>query len=428
MKNIFSQSALQARQARSAQLLKAILPKDSALLVFAGTPIGKPGGLDQQYYFLPQPEYYWLSGSRRPWGCMVFTLDNGWIHFEKPVSRDEVVWEGEEFNTVEHDVHDLNAWLSKKHISQVSVIGSTDFTGIRHCDLQLQHELKNALDVARRPKDQEEIELIKRAAGAAKKGYEKLSQIIRAGVTERLIQIEFEAETFRHGSHKTPYESIVGAAKRAAVLHAIPTDRVVNKGDLVLIDAGADIFDYCVDITRIFYADGSANSQQKSIYDIVKKAQTECIALAKPGLEWLEVHQKAAEVIGQGLIDLGIIKVKLSEALERGVVGLFFPHGVGHMLGQRVRDVGGHKFNRLPRKVFGTSVRVDLPLEENFLMTFEPGLYFIESLLMNAEAKQNHKDSINWAELDRWMNFGGVRIEDDVVIKANGNLNLTAGI
>lgn len=429
MNSIFSHKVLQHRQMRSAELLKDVLPKDCLLLIFAGNPVGKPGGLDQQYFFLPQPEYYWLSGSRRAGGCITFSKDKGWLHFEKSVSRDEIVWEGEQPFCAEYDISDLPAWMSKNHFQKVCVFGTEDFQGISVVDRQVFLEVKNALDIARRPKDKEEILLIEKAAGAAKKAYQKISEFIRAGVTERQIQIEFEAESFRAGSHKTPYESIVGAARRAAVLHAIPTDKILNSGELVLIDAGADIHDYCVDITRVFYADGKPSSQQKNIYSIVQSAQRECIAFARPGVEWLEVHRKAAEVIGQGLIDLGLIRVSLTEALETGVVGLFFPHGVGHMLGQRVRDVGGHLFGRPPRKVFGTSVRVDLPLEEQFLMTFEPGLYFIEALLMDNDHRGKYKNSLNWSELESfWMKFGGVRIEDDVLIVAAGNRNLTEGI
>ncbi len=428
MEQIFSQKSLTARQDRAAKLLKSQLPEDTLVVIYAGQPITKPGGLDQQYYFLPTPEYLWIAGNRRPGGCMCYSLSEGWVHFAKAVTTEEMVWEGAAPFCHELDISDLEVWTKRKGFKKLAIFGSGSQMNLPELSGDSMNLVKNALDRARRPKDEEEINLIKDCAKAALAGYRHLRNFIREGVTERQIQIEFEYETFKAGSHRTPYETIVGAAERAAVLHALPTEKKVRAGDLVLIDAGADIHDYCVDITRIFYADQKPTTQQREIFEIVHKAQLKAIETARPGVEWHECHKAAAHVIGQGLIDLGLIRGSLQEILELGVVGQFFPHGVGHMVGQRVRDVGGAQLGRPARKVYGNGVRVDLPLEENFLMTFEPGLYFIEALLMQEKNREKFKDIIQYSKLDSWLKLGGIRIEDDVLIRQSGNINLTADI
>jgi Xaa-Pro aminopeptidase len=224
-----------------------------------------------------------------------------------------------------------------------------------------------------------------------------------------------------------PYESIVGSGTNGAILHALPTSRVVRQGELVLIDAGADRADYCVDITRVFPADGAMSSRQKSIFELVRSAQEQGIALCRPGVEWRDVHLTAARVMGQGLCDLGLLKCGIDEAIETGAVAVFFPHGVGHLVGLKVRDAGGTP-NPEPKKYAGARVRVDMPLEENFIMTVEPGLYFIEALIRDGETRQSFRDQVNFAEAEKWLDFGGIRLEDDILVTSGGPQNLTGHI
>ena len=254
MSKIFSDKIVKARQNKSSQILRDKLAENEALVVISGEPQFKPGGLDQQYLFLPLPDYYWLSGSRRSGGCIVYTLSDQWIHFEKGVTSEELVWEGSTPSCHEFDVTDLPEWLKRKKIQKLYLIGKdnrietflngwlseklSETEQLKRESLKL--ELKNCLDRSRRAKDSEEIQLIERAALAAKLGFAHLKNVVRSGITERQIQIEFEYQSFKAGSEKVPYETIVGAAQRAAILHAIPTDRKVQSGDLVLVDAGAD--------------------------------------------------------------------------------------------------------------------------------------------------------------------------------------------
>ncbi len=415
---IFDAATLSERQRRAAARLDEVLKPGEAVRVECGVPLTKPGGWDQTYPFLPHPDYFWLTGSRRSHGVSVYAKGAGWTHFVRPVTREEKVWEGGDEQVMQgQDVANLETWLSQQKFSKLHRLGGPAQTSF--------DEVQEAYNRARRPKDAAEVALVRKLGGIANHGYRRLQECVRAGMTERDVQLEYETAVLRAGSERMPYESIVGAGTNAAILHAIPTARVVQKGDLVLVDAGADIEDYCVDITRVFFADGKPDERQKAVYDTVARAQAASIALCKPGIEWHNVHRASARVIGQGLKDMGVLKGDLDDLLESGAVSLFFPHGVGHMVGLRVRDVGG-KFVTEPKRCYGVRVRVDLPLEENFLMTVEPGLYFIRALLEDAETRQKHRDHVNWDELPKWLNLGGVRLEDDVLVTKSGPDNLTS--
>lgn len=419
---LFDSKTLMERKNRTAKALDKVMGNDAVVLVHAGLPIQKPGGHDQTYSFLPHPDYFWLTSIRRPLCISAYSKSEGWVDFVQPVTRDEKIWEGGGESHPGKDIADFSNWLQTKKFAHTYHLGqhpesfwmdpSRDTTGILE-----------AFNEVRRVKDAEEIALIKKIAAMAAQGYARLPSFIRPGVSERDIQIEYETAVLKAGSEKFPYDCIVGTGTNAAVLHAIPTTRIVKEGEMVLIDAGADVQDYCVDVTRV-YSSGTFSSQQKSLYHLVLKAQTESIKLMKPGTEWKDVHLMSARVIAQGLKDLGILNCSAEDAITNNAIAVFFPHGVGHMVGLRVRDVGG-PYNPNPKKYAGARLRVDIPLKEGHLMTVEPGCYFINALLSDAETRATFRSEINWAETDKWMNVGGVRLEDDIHVTAGGPENLT---
>ena len=425
---LFNPSIIAQRKQKTALALESLLGPEDLVLVMAGEPITKPGGLDQTYPFLPHPDYFWLTGSRRPFGISAFTRKEGWIDFVLPVTKEEKIWEGGATVIPGQPLSEFDPWLRSMKPAKIYVFGQNQ---ARKELSQISEEallpVQEAFHEVRRAKDMAEIELIKSIALMASHGYNRIKNFIRPGVSERDIQIEYETEVLKRGSEKMPYESIVGTGTNAAILHAIPTSRIVKDGEMVLIDAGADVQDYCVDITRVYPANGKFTSQQKSIYDLVKKAQEASIALCRPGTEWKDVHLASAKVMAQGLFDLGILRSSVQESLDTGAIATFFPHGVGHMVGLKVRDVGGRP-NPNPKKYAGARIRVDMPLKENYLMTVQPGLYFIEALLNDDETRTQFKNQINWSEIEKWKTVGGVRLEDDIFITKEGPLNLTAMI
>lgn len=429
---IVDSSFLEARREALSKVLRDVVSDGDLLLFYSGEPVRKPGGLDQTYPFIPHPEYLWLTGLRRPRGVVAFMPSEGWIDFVEHPTVEERLWEGGEDEVSGFDIAQLSTWIDGRAPFRIFAFGQPPAAALDSLkglnrDQELQLGIQEVINRVRRRKDRAEVELIEKAAGFAAKGYRLLSTFITPGLTEREIQIAYEAEVLRAGADKFPYDTIVGSGTNAAVLHAIPTSKVINENELVLVDAGADLFDYCADVTRVFPSSGRFTKQQQDLYDLVLTAEREAIARCSAGVEWREVHRTAAYVLADGLRELSILKCDADTALESEAISVFFPHGVGHMVGLRVRDVGGVA-GKAVDFCCGVRLRVDLVLEENFVMTVEPGLYFVKPLLDKADTRSRFRELINWSELERWREVGGIRIEDNILITKGAAKNLTSQI
>lgn len=426
---IFDDTTIAKRRQRLSLALAPYLATDDLVLFYCGQPISKPGGLDQTYPFLPHPLYFWLTGLRRQGGVTTYSRETGWTDFILPLSKDERIWEGGHQGPAGRSVTELEDWLQKNKFSRSLSLGqvptpNTTALPVAFSD-DLQLDLQECVNSVRRVKDAAEIRLVQQTAQMAHKGYQKIKSVLRPGLSEREIQIAYETEVLLAGSEKFPYDTIVGAGTNAAILHAVPTSRIIQPGDLILVDAGADLHDYCVDITRVFSAEQKFNSRQQQIYDLVLQTQMNVIQHCQVGHEWHDVHRIAARTVAEGLRDLGLLTCSVDTALETGAVAMFFPHGVGHMVGLKVRDVGADP-RKPARHCCGVRVRVDFALQSGFVMTAEPGIYFIPALLDDPVKRQQHHDHIGWSEVEKWRDFGGVRIEDDILITDQGPQNLTA--
>ena len=422
--SVFELQVIQTRQERVAQAFGKDAP---IVLIGAGNPIGKPGGQDQVYPFIPHPQYYWLTGSRRWGGVLAFDPDDGWTHFVRLVTDAERLWEGGGENVVGEDVERLTTWLSARKDQKMVSLGIS-VEGIDSVS-DLAQEMGLRLDGMRRHLDGAELVLLGKAVLATDAGHRKAREIIQPGITERQVQIALEAEMRRCGADEMGYGSIVGAGEHAAVLHFDPGDRVIAGDDLVLIDAGGSVLGYTADVTRTYPAGETFNTQQQAIYDIVLQAELEAISHCRVGVEWHAVHTVAARVMADGLRDLGILKGNTDTLLETGAIALFFPHGVGHMVGLGVRGVGGRAPGRDGSEMYcGARIRVDLPLAKDFVMTVEPGIYFVPALLNDPEKRKAYRDMVAWDLVDTWRAVGGVRIEDNVLITNDAPQILTANI
>lgn len=424
---IFSNDVIMSRQEKSA----AALEKAGVnVLVFSGEPVGTPGGLDQTYPFLPHPRHYWLSGFRRSGCVMAYAPGEGWTSFVRPVDEDEILWEGAPEAPKGIPIQQLGDWLAAHSGRKTVVTGSVP----ANCEFEISDDISEIIDDCRRPKDFEELALMRLAVEAAASGFARARSLVEnpetafAGLTERRIQIELEAEFLRNGANGTGFDTIVAAGTHASVLHFSPGPREVKNGEMVMIDAGAQIHEYSCDVTRTIAAGGKFEPRCRAVYDIVLEAQKAAIAKATPGVEWRDVHIAAATVIADGLKHIGIFHGTTDALVETGSVGMFLPHGTGHMLGLRVRDVGGKIKGRENNTYAGASIRVDMPLREGFVMTVEPGIYFVEPLLNHPERRARYDKFLNREELAKWMNVGGCRIEDDILITAAGHEVLTDGI
>lgn len=285
-------------------------------------------------------------------------------------------------------------------------------------------ELKDQLSELRAIKTEDEVTLIRKANKATAAGHVAAMGAARPGLFEYQVQAELEREFLKGGAFHTGYGSIVAGGPNSGVLHYHHNNRRLKKGDLLLIDAGAEIHGYTADVTRTFPVSGKFTAKQRDVYEVVLEVQNESIAHARPGITSLELHKQSERLLAEGLRALGLSKAGADELVETEAVRAFYPHGLSHMLGLDVHDVGGGKKRRIPVRRNG-KLRYHARLEPGFVITIEPGLYFIPALLDDPKVRRKHKGRIDFGKAERYYNFGGVRIEDDILITAGKAKNLT---
>jgi Xaa-Pro aminopeptidase len=422
----FNKDALVSARRQRAE--KAWGLTDEIVLVGAGKPINKPGHFDQCFEFQTHPQYRWLTESHRPGSVVVFDALHGWTHFVPPLTQLEKVWDGEPEVPEGRPFSEFAAWLDQNNGRNIAALGSP-VEGVNSNEIfsalatvQLDHE--------RRKKDDYELAQMRRAASATAAGYQAAHAFIRPGVTERQIQVEIEAAMGRAGAHGLGYHSIVGTGSNSRIFHFTPGDRVVQPDDLVLIDAGAQVDNYVIDVTRTFTAKGKWEGRQDAVRQLVRASEEKVFAMCVKGTRWSDCHRAAAYVLAEGLKDFGLLKASVEDVCESGAIALFLPHGIGHPVGLGVRDSGGAMpgADEEPKVVCGSKVRADLIMEPGFVMTVEPGLYFIPALLNDPEKRELHREMIAFDGLTEWMDFGGLRLEDNLLITEGEPENLTVAI
>jgi Xaa-Pro aminopeptidase len=203
----------------------------------------------------------------------------------------------------------------------------------------------------------------------------------------------------------------------------------MQPGDVVLVDAGAEVGRYTADVTRTYRLPGGEDGFFRSLHALVQSVERNAIDRCRPGAEWRDIHLAAAREISEGLVALGLLVGAPDSLLERDTPALFFPHGIGHMVGLGVRDASGYLPGRTRSDRPGLNMlRTDLPLEAGYVMTVEPGIYFIPALLQDPALRERHRDAVRWDRVDALMTFGGIRIEDDVLVTTSDPEVLTSAI
>ncbi|MDD3179372.1 MAG: aminopeptidase P N-terminal domain-containing protein [Opitutaceae bacterium] len=416
--------------ARRARLAAALALTDEILLVGAGHPVPKPEISDQQFPFSTHQEYFYLTGLNDAPGAVV-AFDpregnkRGWVSFVADVSEAERVWEGRQ-QPPGQSLATLDAWLTARRHRPVVMLG-VPLRGVPY-DERRTSRVREAFTHARRPKDEAELELMRRAAVATAAGYALAAKCIRPGVTERQIQIELETGFYREGATATGYGTIVATGPNAAVLHFSPTARAVQAGEFVLIDAGAEIDRYVIDVTRTYVA-GRPSAFQRDLHQVVLGGQERAIARCVAGAEWKEIHLQCAVDMIAGLVAMGVMRGHPEALVEQEAHMLLFPHGIGHMVGLGVRDGSGLLPGRArdPRPCLA-SLRMDLPLASGYVVTIEPGLYFIPAILNDPRRRARYREAVNWPLVDQNLQLGGVRIEDNVLVTDGAPEVLTQAI
>lgn len=286
-------------------------------------------------------------------------------------------------------------------------------------------ELVDAVIAMRRAKSPAEIAEMREAARHTRAAFEAVMRGTTPGGHERVLTALFEGVLAARGL-TVGYDTIL--TQSGEVLHHHGHEQPLEEGRLLLLDGGGELpSGYGVDITRTWPVSGRFDARQAAVYDAVLAAQATAIDLCRPGVRYREVHDAACRVLASFLHAEGLLRCSADEAVAAGAHAVFFPHGVGHHLGMDVHDL--ENFGDLPSyppdrgrpDAFGTrNLRLDLPLEPGWVVTVEPGLYFVPTILGDAALRERFRELVDFDRAERWLGFGGIRIEDDVHVTDGG--------
>ena len=277
-------------------------------------------------------------------------------------------------------------------------------------------------------KSEEEIAELERAAAIGYKMHTTAMQLVtKPGMTEAYISGVLEGIAASLGSI-TSFGNIV--TMHGEIMHGCPSPRALEQGRLLLVDAGAETFEhYCSDNTRTMPISGKFTQKQREIIDIVADCHDLALTFAKPGLRWYDTHMAVCRLMTERLKEIGLMRGDTDEAVAAGAHALFMPHGLGHMMGMDVHDmeglgqtyVGFDDEVRPNLEQFGTNcLRCGRRLQEGWVMTDEPGIYIIPALIDDWKARGHCAEFLNFDVLETYKDFGGIRIEDDILITADG--------
>lgn len=288
-------------------------------------------------------------------------------------------------------------------------------------------ELINAVVKLRSVKEQQEIEEIERACEIGYEMHTLAMRLTKPGITEKFIGGQMTGIAQSLGA-MTSFSTIF--TQHGEIMHGCPSMEKLQEGRLVLCDAGAEtINNYCSDNTRTYPVNGKFDNRQIEIYRIVEECHDYVLEVAKPGVKYFDVHLDMCRLMAGRLKEVGLMKGDTDEAVTAGAHAMFLPHGLGHMMGMDVHDmeglgqihVGFDKETRPNLEQFGTNcLRMGRRLEKGFVLTDEPGIYFIPALIDEWREKGLHKEFINYDLLETYKDFGGIRIEDDILITDDG--------
>jgi Xaa-Pro aminopeptidase len=386
---------------------------------------------DTQYRFRQDSDFLYLTGFEEPDSIAVIqaSKDPKYTLFVRPRDPEREIWDGrragvdgatkefgaeESYPTVEFD-EKLQQILdgAEKLYYRLGVNKDLDDTIIRQIARMRSlnrkpiHPPTTIIDPAtivhelRVVKSSEEIEIMQRAADIAAEAHCEAMKRVRAGMKEYQVEALIEQIFRERGASAPAYTSIVAAGPNATVLHYINNDGELHDGDLLLIDAGAEYKGYASDITRTFPINGRFSKGQREIYELVLKAQMECVEMVRPGVTHDQLKQHSIEVLTEGMVELGLLKGNPADLIKEKKHEQFYMHGLGHMLGIDVHDVG--------RYYYGQESRA---LQSGVVMTVEPGIYI----------------SVDTKDIPTQYLGIGVRIEDDVLCTANGPHVLTSKV
>ena len=442
---MFKKEVYISRRARLHGIMK------SGLALFIGnvdSPMNYPAN---QYHFRQDSDFLYYFGLDLPGfaGLMDFDTGKDWI-FGKDVDIDDIIWMGPQptvkelalgcgvvnaspFTKLESVIGDALSKKRKVHFlppcrgENKMTLGALLRENPCKMKTLASVDLIKAVVSMRSIKEQVEIVEIEKAVAVAYEMHTTAMKMCKPGVKEQEIFGTIEGIALAHGGG-TSFPIILSI--NGQTLHNHNHDNILLKGRMMVTDAGAESnMHYSSDITRTTPVGGKFNRKQKDIYEIVLKANAESIKTAKPGISNRDLHLNACRIIASSLKELGLMKGDTAEAVEKGAHALFMPHGLGHMMGLDVHDMEGLGENYVGysdevkrSEQFGLAfLRFALPYKPGHVFTVEPGIYFIPELIEKWESEGKFREFINYNKLADWMEIGGIRIEDNVLITEKGH-------
>ena len=423
----------------------------SGLILILGNNEAPANYPDNCYHFRQDSSFLYFFGQSHPGYAGVLDVEAGEdIFFGNDVDIDDIIWMGPQ-----PSIKDLAAQVgvqkSMPFCKLKEVVGQAIAQGrkihflppYRYDNMMLLEELTGIR--ASMVKKYASVELIKAVVDlrsvkeaceiaeldlACTIGYEMHTtamKLCKPGVSEQYITGVLEGIAASYGS-KTSFATIL--TQHGETLHNHDHSHLLEAGKMMLTDCGAErISNYCSDHTRTIPVSGKFDARQKDIYNIVLACHGKALELTRPGITYKEVHLEVCKVLAQGLKDLGLMKGNVEEAVATGAHALFLPHGLGHMMGLDVHDMEdlgqiyvGYDDETRPSSQFGlASLRMGRRLQEGFVMTDEPGCYFIPALIDQWKAEKKYTDFLNYDAIESFKDFGGIRLEDDILITPEGS-------
>lgn len=442
---MFETSVYKNRRARLKEKVK------SGLVLILGNGEAPANYTDNTYKFRQDSSFLYFFGLNQPGFAGVIDIDSGDEYiFGNDVDMDDIIWMGPQPSVKDmaarvgvsktapfarladcmktaisqgRRIHFLPPYRFRNMLLLEELLGIRPALVKNYASLEL---IKAVVDL-RSVKEPCEIEEITKACNI---GYEMHTAAMRnckPGVKEQYIAGLIEGIAASYGS-MVSFPVIL--SQNGETLHNHDHSQILQEGRMMLTDAGAEeVSHYCSDFTRTVPVGGRFLTRQKEVYNIVLAANNKAIEIAKPGVTYQYVHLEVCKVLAQGLKDLGLMKGDVNEAVAAGAHALFMPHGLGHMMGLDVHDMEdlgqiyvGYDDETRPIDQFGTSsLRMGRRLQEGFVITDEPGCYFIPALIDQWRAQGMHKEFLNYDKIETFKDFGGIRLEDDILIIPGGS-------
>ncbi|MFR8751721.1 MAG: aminopeptidase P family protein [Odoribacter splanchnicus] len=442
---MFETSVYKNRRARLKEKVK------SGLVLILGNGEAPANYTDNTYKFRQDSSFLYFFGLNQPGFAGVIDIDSGDEYiFGNDVDMDDIIWMGPQPSVKDmaarvgvsktapfarladcmktaisqgRRIHFLPPYRFRNMLLLEELLGIRPALVKNYASLEL---IKAVVDL-RSVKEPCEIEEITKACNI---GYEMHTAAMRnckPGVKEQYIAGLIEGIAASYGS-MVSFPVIL--SQNGETLHNHDHSQILQEGRMMLTDAGAEeVSHYCSDFTRTVPVGGKFLTRQKEVYNIVLAANNKAIEIANPGVTYQYVHLEVCKVLAQGLKDLGLMKGDVNEAVAAGAHALFMPHGLGHMMGLDVHDMEdlgqiyvGYDDETRPIDQFGTSsLRMGRRLQEGFVITDEPGCYFIPALIDQWRAQGMHKEFLNYDKIETFKDFGGIRLEDDILIIPGGS-------